>query len=191
MKKVLFMVMLLLGICGTCFGAFSPDVKQVSVIVDSPQLMHSDTEFYKAIDKKVRIIFASNRFVISPSIADALLQVHQYRQDHNMIMENGSGKFLSTSDVQSIGKQFGSNYVLHVETYAEGLNTKIGFFSAKIRYTTIVNLKLMDVTTGKFIQVKQFTQKGETGTSGDALKTQFEVFVPECLSKNPIDTAQL
>lgn len=187
MKKIVLLVLGLLMWSCNCLAAGTT----VSVIADIPMMLKNDKATINEIDNNVRKIFKSYKFEVTPNIEEALLLVRQYRQDNGLLAKNGGGDFLKTKDVQNLGKMFKTDYVFHIEAFPQALRGKASLFSARVKYNAICNLKVMNVRTGEFVIVKQFTEEGDTGTSYGKMVKHFSEFIPNSLNNAKLDVSAL
>ena len=187
MRKILLLVIAFLMVSCTCLAAGT----KVCVIADIPMVLKNDKAVLAEIDTNVRKVFRPYKFDITPSLEETLLHLRQYRQDNGLIAPNGGGAFLKTKDVQNIGNLLKADYVFHIEAFPQGVRGKVSVFSARIKYDAVCNLKVLNVRTGEFVIVKQFTESGDTGTSKGKMIKHFAEFVPRSIANSKLDVSGL
>lgn len=174
MKKVLLMVMGLLLLASTCvagpmservaeMATFDGDVKKVAVLLDAPVTYADNERVRELIPQRAAEIFPKPKFEILP-FEESQMAKKIYREENGLITLDGAVALtpLKMADVKALGEELGANYVLLMNVSNSAPRVGIGLFSSSFKTTITCDTRLMDVSAGKYIIMKQTVKDGKS-----------------------------
>lgn len=220
MKKVLLLIMSLFMLSSVCFASmadkvnaissYTGETKKVSVLLDAPLGYVSNEEIRKIVVDKADEMFPTPQFIVTP-FEDSQMMKQIYREEHGMPTTEYASNFgtaLKMADIQAIGQSLNTDYVLFIQVSDSGpsyssSNTWIPFIggvsSTKAKTSVRCDIRIMNVSTGKYVAMKQTVKDGADSSSsfmgigGDmpSFDEAYQEAIERCLFELDIDTSKL
>jgi hypothetical protein len=132
---------------------FTEKVKKIAVLLEAPLTTANNKIFYKIVPEKVAKIFKLPKFDVLPfSVSQTQRKI--YREEHNIL------NVLKMTDVQTIGKQLGADYVLFLIISNNIPRNAQKILSTNLIITITCDIRLMNVTTGEYTFADQVVKDG-------------------------------
>jgi len=206
MKKALLVLFALMMLSSFCYAneakneesmadkvaaaRFTGDVKKVAILLDAPITYADNENIRKLVPEKAASIFKKPKFAILP-FDDAQMQKKIYREEHNMVTSDYSTiNALKMADVQALGKQIGADYVLSLNVHNTMPRVGVGFFSMSFKTTITCDMRLMNVTDGKYTFMKQVVKDGSSTAVMYGLPS-FDGAYRDALSKSLVELSAI
>ena len=105
-----------------------------------------------------------------------------YREDNRMIVNQYYSQPLNRADITKISKELKCDYALFIKIEAGPPRAKIGFLSSSFETTVTCDIRLLNVSTGKYVISKQIVKDG-TSNGVYMFTPSFDVAYNEALEK--------
>jgi len=132
---------------------FTEEVKKIAVLLEAPFTTANNKIFYKVVPEKVAKIFKLPKFDVFP-FSVSQTQKRIYREEHNIL------NVLKMTDVQTIGKRLGADYVLFLLVDNDIPRSAQKILSTDLIVTITCDIRLMNVATGEYTFADRVVKDG-------------------------------
>lgn len=194
MKKLLTLLVLLFSLQSLGLAAPNEDQKPiellndlntnkktVGIFLEAPLTYVKNETVRKIVPEKVVTKLPKTYFTILP-YDDTEMAVRTYREDNRMIVNQYYSKPLNRADIINIAKEVKCDYALFIKIETGFPRARIGLFARSFETTVTCDVRLLNISTGKYVLSKQIVKDG-TSTSIVLGVPSFDHAYTEALTK--------
>ena len=159
MKKLLFALLIMLII--PYASAAANDKPTIGIFMEAPVTFVNNETVRKLVPEKAKSLFSTTMFNVLPFDTTSM-ELRTYKEDHRMIVNQYYSQPVNREDIQKISKPLNCDYALFITISNDAPRFSSGLFSMTFRTTVTCDIRLLDVSTGKYLTSKQIIKDGSS-----------------------------